>query len=104
MLGLKKITLVLNTNDPEQEELYRFVNTLPNGQKRNSSGFLRTLVDREYQKKREQYLAEKKQKETQSASPVKVIKSAKAQGFIKYDLVSQNVDQDADQGTSSSTE
>jgi hypothetical protein len=92
MRGLKKITLVLNTNDPEQEELYQFVNSLPNGQKRNSSAFLRTLVDREYQKKKEQYLANKK--ETQKASHVKVIKSAKANGLIKYNLMSQDINQD----------
>jgi hypothetical protein len=47
--GIKKISLVLNINDPEQRELYRFVNNLPNGQKRNSSAFLRTLLDRAYQ-------------------------------------------------------
>ncbi|WP_261380751.1 hypothetical protein [Neobacillus bataviensis] len=44
MTGIKKITLVLNTDDPEQKELYNFVNCLPNGRKRNSSAFLRTLV------------------------------------------------------------
>ncbi|MEH7440483.1 hypothetical protein V7182_23835 [Neobacillus drentensis] len=81
MSGIKKITLVLNTDDPEQRELYEFVNCLPNGQKRNSSAFLRTLLDREYQKKREQYLEENKrysnEKKTQEASSVKVIKSTK---------------------------
>ncbi|MBT2740683.1 hypothetical protein [Bacillus sp. ISL-77] len=60
MTGIKKITLVLNTDDPEQKELYNFVNCLPNGRKRNSSAFLRTIVDREYQKKKDQYLQEKK--------------------------------------------
>ncbi|TWD94546.1 hypothetical protein FB550_11379 [Neobacillus bataviensis] len=44
MTGIKKITLVLNTDDPEQRELYNFVKCLPNGRKRNSSAFLRTLV------------------------------------------------------------
>jgi hypothetical protein len=99
MQGIKKITLVLNTDDPEQRELYNFVNRLPNGQKRNSSAFLRTLVDREYQKKKEEFLAEMKRimnaKKTQEASPVKVIKSAKANGFIKYDLA-QDINQDTD--------
>jgi hypothetical protein len=47
--GLKKVSLVLNINDPEQRELYRFLTYLPNGQKRNSSAFLRTLLDRAYQ-------------------------------------------------------
>lgn len=96
---MKKITLVLNTDDPEQMELYHFVNRLPNGQKRNSSAFLRTLVDREYQKKREQYLEERAKQEKKTAepsSPVKVIKSAKANGSIKYDLVQQSINQDTD--------
>lgn len=48
-MTLKKVNLVLNIEDPEQAELYRFVTRLPNGKKRNSSGFLRTLVDRAYQ-------------------------------------------------------
>jgi hypothetical protein len=49
-LAIERITLVLNTDDPEQKQLYRFVKLLPNGSKRNASAFLRTLVDREYQK------------------------------------------------------
>lgn len=48
-MALKKVSLVLNTDDPEQAELYRFVKKLPNGKKRNSSAFLRLLVDRAYQ-------------------------------------------------------
>jgi hypothetical protein len=52
MKVLKKVSLVLNTDDPEQAELYRFVKKLPNGKKRNSSAFLRTLVDRAYQNKK----------------------------------------------------
>jgi hypothetical protein len=96
MPGIKKINLVLNTDDPEQAELYNFVNFLPNGRKRNSSSFLRTLVDREYQKKKEQHLEESKQnKKTQEASPVKVIKSAKGSGLIKYDLA-QDINQNTD--------
>lgn len=54
MQGIKKVTLVLNTNDPEQHELYRFVTFLSNGQKRNSSAFLRMLVDRAYQVQKQQ--------------------------------------------------
>ncbi|MFS0820743.1 hypothetical protein [Bacillus sp. 1P02SD] len=46
---MKKISLVLNTEDPEQAKLYDFVKQLPNGNKRNSSAFLRLLVDRAYQ-------------------------------------------------------
>lgn len=48
-MGLKKISLVLNTDDPEQAELYNYVKKLPNGGKRNSSAFLRLLVDRAFQ-------------------------------------------------------
>lgn len=93
MPEIKKITLVLNTDDPEQRELYQFVNYLPNGQKRNSSAFLRTLVDREYQKKREQYLEEIQQlgqeKKTQEASLGKVVKPV--QKGIKY--LAKDIDQ-----------
>jgi selenophosphate synthase len=96
MTGIKKITLVLNTDDPEQKELYNFVNCLPNGQKRNSSAFLRTLVDREYQKKKEQYLQEKK---TQEASIVKVVQSTKKN--IKY--LAKDVNQNTNQSSDGST-
>jgi len=48
-MGLKKVSLVFNTDDPEQAELYKYVKQLPNGKKRNSSAFLRLLVDRAYQ-------------------------------------------------------
>lgn len=48
-MGLKKVSLVLNTDDPEQAELYKYVKNLPNGKKRNSSAFLRILLDRAYQ-------------------------------------------------------
>lgn len=96
MTGIKKITLVLNADDPEQKELYNFVNCLPNGRKRNSSAFLRTLVDREYQKKKEQYLQEKK---TQEASIVKVIQSTKKN--IKY--LAKDVNQDTNQSSDGST-
>jgi hypothetical protein len=61
-MPIKKVTLVLNTDDPEQLELYTYVTKLPNGKKRNSSAFLRTMVDREYRLKRESYLAEGKKK------------------------------------------
>jgi hypothetical protein len=52
MPTIKKVSLCLNIDDPEQKELHDFVTTLPNGKKRNGSSFLRTLVDREYQKRR----------------------------------------------------
>lgn len=97
MVSIKRIPLCLNTDDPEQKELHDFITLLPNGKKRNSSAFLKMLVDREYQKKKEQYLSEKEkfehEKETQKAP---LIKSNK--GGIKY--LGKNVDQNADSGTS----
>lgn len=48
-MSLKKPSLVLNVNDPEDAKLYKFVTQLPNGEKRNTSKFLRTLVDRAFQ-------------------------------------------------------
>jgi hypothetical protein len=50
MTNIKKVTLCLNVDDPEQKELFDFVTKLPNGKKRNGSSFLKTLVDREYQR------------------------------------------------------
>lgn len=49
-MPIKKVSLVLNTDDPEQKQLHDYVTKLPNGKKRNTSSFLRTLVDRAYQK------------------------------------------------------
>lgn len=73
-MALKKVSLVLNIDDPEQAELYQFVTNLPNGKKRNSSSFLRTLVDRAYQ-------AQKKEKtETKN-----VIRSNNGGITIKFD-------------------
>lgn len=76
-MKLERITLCLNTDDPEQKELHEFITLLPNGKKRNASSFLRTLVDREYQKKKEQYMVErqkmtKEKKETPQAPQVEV--------------------------------
>jgi hypothetical protein len=65
-MPIKKVTLVLNTDDPEQMELYTYVTKLPNGKKRNASAFLRTMVDREYRLKRESYLAEGRKKVIQN--------------------------------------
>jgi len=71
-MAIVKPSLCLNTDDPEQRELYDFISFLPNGNKRNTSAFLKTLVDREYQKKKEWYASEKKkleeEKKTQNAS------------------------------------
>jgi hypothetical protein len=93
-VGIKRIPLCLNTEDPEQKELFDFVSFLPNGKKRNSSAFLKLLLDREYQKKRVQYLAEKAvhEKETPKAPHVKVFKSGK--GEIKY--LAKDVNQNTD--------
>ncbi|MDM5199226.1 hypothetical protein QUF79_14490 [Fictibacillus enclensis] len=49
-MPMKKHSLVLNTDDPEQKALYDFVKYARNGKKRNASAYLRMLVDREYQK------------------------------------------------------
>lgn len=54
-MPIKKANLVLNTDDPEQNSLYHFINFLPNGKKRNTSAFLRMLVDREFQKQKDSY-------------------------------------------------
>ncbi|MDR7237097.1 hypothetical protein [Neobacillus drentensis] len=86
--------LCLNTDDPDQKELYEFITRLPNGKKRNTSAFLKTLVDREYQKKKEQYLAEI-EKETLKAPRVEVIKRE-----IKY--LAKEVNQNTDDRTNSS--
>jgi hypothetical protein len=47
---IERIILVLNTDEPEQDQLYNFVKFLPNGRKRNASAFLRLIVDREFQR------------------------------------------------------
>ncbi|MBT2727810.1 hypothetical protein J7E63_12765 [Bacillus sp. ISL-75] len=100
-MSIKRIPLCLNTEDPEQKELYEFVSSLSNGKKRNSSAFLKLLVDREYQKKKDGYLEEKRkfeqQKETLKAPRVEVIKRD-----IKY--LTKNIDKDSDCGTNGSTD
>jgi hypothetical protein len=91
-MAIEKPALCLNTDDPEQKELFEFITKLPNGKKRNTSAFLRTLVDREYQKKKDEYLAEKKkfeqEKKTQGASFGNVIKAKANNGEFKIDLSS----------------
>jgi hypothetical protein len=77
-MAMKKVSLVLNTDDPEQAELHRFITKLPNGKKRNSSAFLKTLVDREYQSKRDSYLAEVRKKS------VPTIKIQPESGEVKF--------------------
>lgn len=87
-MGMERVALCLNTEDPEQKELYDFLTKLPNGKKRNASAFLKTLLDREYQKKKEWYLSEKKksehEKKTLEAPKGEVIKSKN--GRIRYEL------------------
>jgi DNA-directed RNA polymerase beta' subunit len=90
-MPFEKPSLCLNTDDPEQKELFEFITKLPNGKKRNASAFLRTLVDREYQKRKNEYLAEK-QKETQEAS------QRTDRGGIKY-LPNKNINKDSDSST-----
>jgi hypothetical protein len=85
---IKRPALCLNVEDPEQKELYDFITLLPNGKARNTSSFLKTLVDREYQRKREEYLEQKgkfeQEKKTHSAPEDVVIKSEN--GGIKFTL------------------
>lgn len=87
-MAIEKPAICLNTDDPIQKELFEFITKLPNGKKRNTSSFLRVLVDREYQKNKDEYLAEKKkfeqEKKTQGASLGRAIKSNN--GEIKIDL------------------
>lgn len=102
-MPIEKPSICLNTDDPEQKELFEFLTQLPNGKKRNASAFLKTLVDREYQKKREQYLAERRkfahEKETPKAPHVEEIK---VKGNIRY--LAKNVHQDADCSSDSSAD
>ncbi|MFJ5716510.1 hypothetical protein [Neobacillus sp. NPDC093127] len=93
--------LCLNTDDPDQKELYEFITRLPNGKKRNTSAFLKTLVDREYQKKKEQYLAEKSKFEQEKETP-KAPQVIKSSGGIKY--LGKHIDQNADGSTSNSSD
>ena len=85
-MGIERIALCLNTEDPEQKELFEFITKLPSGKKRNASAFLKTIADREYQRKRIQYLSKKdkfeQEKETLIAPQVEVIKSNN--GGIRY--------------------
>lgn len=76
-MPIEKTALCLNTDDPDQKELHDFITKLPNGKKRNASAFLKTLADREYQKKRDWYLAEKEkyEQEKKAQKAPKVIKS-----------------------------
>ncbi|WP_286231325.1 hypothetical protein [Neobacillus mesonae] len=94
-MTIQKVSLCLNTDDPEQKELYDFITKLPNGKKRNVSGFLRTLVDREYQKKKGDYLAEKSkfehEKKTHEAPQGERVKT---KGSIKY--LGKDINQNSD--------
>jgi hypothetical protein len=94
-MGIVRIALCLNTDDPEQKELFDFVSYLPNGKKRNASSFLKTLVDREYQKKKREH-----EKETLKAPRVEVIKS---NGGIKY-LASKDINKNADSSSHCTTD
>lgn len=71
-MKIVKPALCLNIDDPEQKELFEYITKLPNGKKRNTSAFLKTLVDRDYQKKKDEYLAEReKHKKPIQKVPVK---------------------------------
>lgn len=79
-MSLKKPSIVLNTDEPEDKKLYEFITKLPNGKKRNASKFLRTLVDRAYQN----------EKSKQKTDAINVIRTEK--GGISYQLNSQTKD------------
>jgi hypothetical protein len=95
-MGIVRIALCLNTEDPDQKELFDFVSYLPNGKKRNASAFLKTLVDREYQKKKQDQI-----KKAPIAPRVEEIKTNK--GGIKY-LASKDINKNANSGSSCSTD
>lgn len=91
-INLQRIALCLNIDDPYQKELYEFVSFLSNGKKRNASAFLKMLVDREYQKNKEQYLNQKKTfLHFEGSSKGKIIKTTNG---IKFDLT-KDIDQDS---------
>lgn len=91
-MAIEKVTLCLNTDDPEQKELFEFITELPNGKRRNASAFLKTIADRFYQKRKERYLVDKEEheKKTQRAS----MKTEK--GGIRYTLSNQDIHKNAD--------
>jgi hypothetical protein len=74
-MTIKKPSLVLNVDDPEDEKLFDFITKLPNGKKRNQSKFLRTLVVKAYQ----EYEKENEKKATEFVS-------RSMSGGIKYSL------------------
>jgi hypothetical protein len=80
MSNYKTVQLVLNIEDPEQKELYEWLTKLPSGKKRNQSSFLKTISDRAYQEKKEEYLAEKRKYSNKKT----IIKSLN--GEIKFSL------------------
>lgn len=75
-MSMKNVPVVFNIEDPEQLALYTFLKTLPNGKKRNASNFLRMLVDREYQKQKNE-------------GSVRV--SSKGSGGIRIDLTNKHI-------------
>lgn len=51
-MQMKNVPVSFNLDDPDQLRLYNFLTKLPNGKKRNASGYLKRLVDREYHSQR----------------------------------------------------
>ncbi|MGY0692594.1 hypothetical protein ACW2QC_07340 [Virgibacillus sp. FSP13] len=49
VMRMKNVPVSFNLDDPEQKRLYNFLTRLPNGKRRNASGYLKRLVDRDYQ-------------------------------------------------------
>lgn len=93
-MKIERVALCLNVEDPDQKELHDFLTKLPNGKKRNGSAFLKTLLDREYQKKRDWYLSERskfeQEKRAQEAPKGTLIKSNN--GGIRYQVNSDLTD------------
>lgn len=92
-MSVERVALCLNSEDPEQKKLYEFITKLPNGKKRNASAFLKTLVDREYQKQKGEYWKERNEKKTQYASSSKTI-VLKESGGIQISLARNDVNKD----------
>lgn len=52
VMQMKSVQVSFNLDDPEQERLYHFLTKLPNGKRRNASGYIKRLVDRSYHTQR----------------------------------------------------
>jgi len=83
-MTIKKVDLCLNIDDPEQKALHEFLTVLPNGKKRNTSGFLRTMADRVYQTQKDEYLSAKMKFEQEKKAPKAPLVTKSKDGEIKF--------------------